>query len=216
MPQIIPAFLVKSEQEFEQKLRLVEHACSLIQVDILDGSLFNNVCWFDPIAIGQLTTSVEMELHLMVENPIPIIEEFQKHVPNLKRAIVTAEMHRPTGAVIAYIKDVLKLEAGVAINPETPLHEIEDVIHLIDQLTIMGVHPGQSGQAFLGEMILDKIKAARHHRHDLMIEMDGGLTEELIQPLLDAGANRLCAASLLFKDENPQEKLRRLYQTFHL
>ena len=121
-----------------------------------------------------------------------------------------------TGAVIAYIKDVLKLEAGVAINPETPLHEIEDVIHLIDQLTIMGVHPGQSGQAFLGEMILDKIKAARHHRHDLMIEMDGGLTEELIQPLLDAGANRLCAASLLFKDENPQEKLRRLYQTFHL
>ena len=216
MPQIIPAFLVKSEQEFEQKLRLVEHACSLIQVDILDGSLFNNVCWFDPIAIGQLTTSVEMELHLMVENPIPIIEEFQKHVPNLKRAIVTAEMHRPTGAVIAYIKDVLKLEACVAINPETPLHEIEDVIHLIDQLTIMGVHPGQSGQAFLGEMILDKIKAARHHRHDLMIEMDGGLTEELIQPLLDAGANRLCAASLLFKDENPQEKLRRLYQTFHL
>lgn len=210
MKQIVPAFLVESEQQFEKQLRAIEHDCSLIQIDILDGTLFPHISWFDPIAIGALSTNVDMELHLMVENPIPIIEAFQKHVPNMKRAIVSAEMHRPTGAVVAYIKDELKLEIGVAINPETPLKEIEEVLHTIDQLTIMGVHPGSVGQPFEGEMILDKIRQARHHRPDLMIEIDGGVTETLIPILLDAGVNRIVSGSHIFHSEYPNETLKHL------
>lgn len=210
MIEIVPAFLVKSEKEFEEKLRLVENDCKLIQVDVLDGSLFENVSWFDPVAIGQFATNVEIELHLMVENPIPIIEAWQKHVPTFRRAIVSAEMHRPNGVVTSYIKDILKLEVGVAIDPETPLKEIEDVLHEIDQLTIMGVHPGKSGQPFDGEYLLDKIRTARHHRPDLVIEMDGGATNELIGPLAKAGVNRICAASMIFNTANPTEKLRTL------
>ncbi len=210
MIEIVPAFLVKSEKEFEEKLRLVENDCKFIQVDVLDGSLFDNVSWFDPVAIGELKTNVEFELHLMVENPIPIIEAWQKHVPTFRRAIVSAEMHRPNGAVTSYIKDILKLEVGVAIDPETPLKEIEDVLHEIDQLTIMGVHPGKSGQPFDGEYLLDKIRTARHHRPDLVIEMDGGATNELIGPLAKAGVNRICAASMIFNAKDPTEKLRAL------
>src|SRR5574343_1328040 len=113
MTQIIPAFLVTSEKEFEQKLRLVENDCECIQIDVLDGTLFPNVSWFDPIAIGQFNTSVEIELHLMVENPLPIVEAFKKHVPTFRRAIVSAEMHRPDGAVAAHIKDILGLQVGM-------------------------------------------------------------------------------------------------------
>lgn len=210
MKQIVPAFLVESEQQFERQLRAVENDCSLIQIDILDGTLFPHISWFDPVIIGQLSTNVDMELHLMVENPIPIIETFQKHVPNMKRAIVSAEMHRPTGAVVAYIKDELKLEVGVAINPETPLKEIEEVLHTIDQLTIMGVHPGSMGQPFEGEAILAKIKQAHHHRPDLMIEIDGGVTETLIPILLDAGVNRIVSGSHIFQSEHPNETLKHL------
>ena len=210
MIEIVPAFLVTSEKEFEEKLRLIEKDCSLIQVDVLDGSLFENVSWFDPVAIGALNIPVEIELHLMVENPIPIIEAWQKHVPSFKRAIVTAEMHRPNGVVTAYIKDILKLEVGIAIDPETPLKEIEEVLHEVDQLTIMGVHPGKSGQTFDGAYLLDKIREARHHRPDLVIEMDGGVTDVLVGPLAKAGVNRICAASMIFNAPNPAEKLQAL------
>ncbi len=219
MLEIIPAFLVQSKKEFEEKLRLVEFDCKTIQLDILDGGLFPNTTWFDAATIGQIKTNVNIELHLMVENPIPIIEEFIKHVPTLNRAIVHAEMHRPLGSVTSYIKDTLKLEVGVAVNPETPLSQIEDVIHSIDTLLIMSVHPGFSGQSF-GDTdhvnseatVMNKIKQARAHKSDLILEVDGGVTEELIKPLVKAGINRICAASLIFKADNPTNKLRELNQ----
>jgi ribulose-phosphate 3-epimerase len=212
MSIIVPAFLVQSEQEFIEKLKLVEQDCSLIQVDVLDGSLFPNISWFDPIAIGHLSTTVEMELHLMVENPIPIIEAWQKHVPTFKRAIVSAEMHRPDGSVTTYVKDMLHLNVGIAINPETPLKEIEEVLHEIDQLTVMGVHPGKSGQPFEGEYILDKIQQAKHHRPELIVEMDGGVTEDLIPKLIEVGVDRIVCGSLIFKNEHPTKELQRLNQ----
>ena len=210
MNVIVPALLVESFDEFERKLRLVEPHTELVQVDVLNGSMFGVTNWFDPAKVGALRTDVKMELHLMVENPIPIIEAWQKHVPTLTRAIIHAEMNRPAGVVVDHIKEVLKLEAGVAINPETPMSAIESVFHIIDQLTIMGVHPGASGQAFIGDSVLEKIRQARHHREDLVIEMDGGLTDEFIGPLVDSGANRLCAASLIFKDQDPAGKLQEL------
>ncbi len=215
MIQIVPAFLVESEREFERNLRLVENDCSLIQVDVLDGSLFPNTCWFDAERIGNLKTHVEMELHLMVENPLPIIEAWKKHVPTFKRAIVHTEMHRPSGVVTGIIQDDLKLEAGIALNPESPLQEVEEVLHIVDQLTVMSVHPGTQGQTFGDaphggdiETILQKIRDARSHRPDLMIEVDGGITQELIEPLVRAGANRLCIGSALFKSEDPTETLK--------
>ena len=210
MKKIVPAFLVQSAKEFEGKLRLVENDCTLIQVDVLDGSLFENTSWFDAETVGAMKTNVEFELHLMVENPIPIVEAWQKHVPTFKRAIVSAEMHRPNGTVTAFIKDILKINVGVAINPETPLAEIEDVLHMIDQLTIMGVHPGKSGQPFDGAYLLEKIHAARHHREDMIIEMDGGATDALIPQLIEAGVNYICTASLIFNDQSPTEKLKAL------
>lgn len=217
MTQIVPALLVESEKEFETDLRLVEHDCSLIQVDVLDGTLFPNTTWYEPRAIGALKTTAEIEGHFMVENPIPLVEAFQKYVATFSRAIVSAEMHRPLGAVVGHIKDILGLQAGVAINPETPLHEIEEVLHLIDQLTIMGVHPGHQGRAFgdtehIGDetVILDKIRTAHVHRPELVLEIDGGVTDKLIKPLIKAGIERICVGSLIFGSKNPRAKLQSL------
>lgn len=209
---IVPAFLVESQEEFETKLRLVEPHAKLIQVDVLDGSLFPNTVWYNAQRVGALTTDVEMELHLMVENPIPIIEEWKQHVPTFTRAIVHAEMNRPVGAIIDHIQDKLGLKAGVAINPETPLSAVESVLHSIDQLTIMGVHPGSSGQPFEGDYILEKIALARTHAPNLTFEIDGGVTQELITPLIKAGINRICAASLIFNADNPTQQLQHLKQ----
>ncbi len=153
----------------------------------------------------------------MVENPIPIIEAWQKHVRTLNLVIVSAEMHRPLVAVVEHIKEVMGLSVGVAINPETPLHEIESVLHEVDQLTIMSVHPGFQGQTFGDsdhvsdpQAIFDKIAAARNHRADLTIEIDGGVRDDLIGPLMKAGVDRIAVGSLIFQNEDPKTKLKLL------
>ena len=217
MNQIVPALLEPNHESFEKHLRAIENDCDLIQVDVLDNTLFENKNWYNAEAVGKMKTKVEIELHLMVENPIPIIKEWKKHVPTFKRAIVHAEMHRPIGTVVGYIRDVLKLEVGVAVNPETPLSAIENVIHSIDQLTIMSVHPGFQGQEFGDEehmgsdnAILEKVKHAKAHREDLIIEIDGGVTEELIEPLIKAGVDRIGIGSVLFKSKDPAQKLKEL------
>ncbi len=208
--ELIPSLLVDSRQEFERRLRLVEHDCETVHVDILDGSLFPHISWANARDISAMRTNVKYELHLMVENPLPIIEEWAQHIPGFVRALVHAEIHRPLGTVGEHVQLFLKKEFGVAINPETPLHEIEDVLHSIDALLVMGVHPGSSGQPFVGEYVLDKVRAARNHRKDLAIEIDGGVTDALIPSMVEAGATRLCAASLLFNTPDPAAKLREL------
>ncbi len=212
MIEIIPSLLVESAAEFERRLRLVEHDCETVHVDILDGSMFGNTSWHDARAISAMRTNVKYELHLMVENPLPIIETWHEHVKQTHRAIVHAEISRPFGTILEHIREFMKLEGGVAINPETPLSDVENVIHYIDELLIMSVHPGQSGRGFEGGYILEKIRAARNHRKDLTIEVDGGITPALIGPLTKAGANRMCMASSIFQSQNPTETLRSLQE----
>ena len=208
-PEIIPSLLVESSAEFERRLRLVEEGCTTVHVDVMDGTLVPHTSWFDALAVGEMRTPVAFELHLMVENPLPIITAWKKHVMGIKRAIIHAEIHRPLGAVLEQIREVHKLETGVALNPETPLLAIEGVIHALDQLTLLGVHPGASDQAFLGESVLAKIRDAHEHRSDLVIEIDGGVTLENIQEIKKTGVSRFCAAHLLFAASDPAEALKR-------
>ena len=210
MIEIIPSLLVESAAEFERRLRLVENGCETVHVDILDGSMFGNVSWHDARAISAMRTNVKYELHLMVENPLPIVEAWHEHVKGTVRAIVHAEISRPVGTVLEHIRDFLKLEGGVALNPETPLKDVESVLHHIDALLLMGVHPGASGKPFVGDYLLQKIREARNHRTDLAIEIDGGVTSDRLPSLVGAGAARLCAASAIFADPDPSAALKRL------
>jgi ribulose-phosphate 3-epimerase len=210
MIEIIPSLLVESAAEFERRLRAVERDCSTVHVDILDGSMFDNTSWHDARAVAAMRTDVAYELHLMVENPLPVVESWREHVKNVRRAVVHAEISRPFGAVLERIRDGMGLEGGVAVNPETPLSDVENVIHRVEQLLVMGVRPGRSGQPFEGAHILEKIRAARAHRPDLAIEMDGGVTAELIPVLAEAGATRLCAASAVYGAADPSAALNAL------
>lgn len=207
MIEIIPSLLVESAVEFERRLRLVENDCETVHVDILDGSMFGHTSWHDARAIAAMRTNVRYEIHLMVENPLPIVEAWHAHVKNTRRAIVHAEISRPFGAVLEHVRDMMRLEGGVAVNPETPLEDVENVLHRVDQLLVMGIHPGQSGRPFQGESILEKIRAARAHRPDLAIEIDGGVTAALLPELIRAGATRICAASAIFSADDPAAAL---------
>jgi len=213
MPEIIPALLVKSEQEFEHRLRQIENVCQTVQVDVLDGSLFGNISWHDARSVGALRTSVVYELHLMVENPLPIAAAWHALVPNLKRVIFHAEIARPHGLILEQLQEVMHLEAGLALNPETPIEAVHHLLYRLDQLTLLGVHPGFSGTAYLGEMVTEKVRQAHALRPDLPLSLDGGLTSELLPELLAAGVSRFAAASLIFKTPDPAARLIELQET---
>lgn len=208
--EIIPALLAHSQKEFEMKFRSIESETTIIQVDILDGSWIPQTSWFDPAVIGSLKTKVQFELHLMVENPLTIVAAWKARVPTLRRAIVHTEITRPPGALIHVIKETYGLEAGLAFNPETSPLDFDHLLHNIDLALIMGVQPGSSGQSFLGEPILEKIRALHRHAPTLGVGMDGGLRPELVRPLVESGTTNLYAGAFVFSSPTPLRSLQLL------
>jgi ribulose-phosphate 3-epimerase len=216
---IIPSLLVSTQEEFEQRLRLIENEVNTVQVDILDGSMFNGTSWFDPEVVGTWDTPVNFELHLMVENPLPIVEAWAKHVQGTVRAIIHAELDRPLGTLIEMIHQNCKLEAGIALNPETPIDEIHHVIEHVDAILVMGVHPGSSGQGLGdtkcgigGEAILEKVQRIHDRYPEIILEADGGVNQETITEFIRHGCSKLSASSAIFNSENPVDSLHKLQE----
>jgi ribulose-phosphate 3-epimerase len=133
----------------------------------------------------------------MVENPEERIEEFLEI--GAKNITFHAEAIPDTvnrEALIAAIRDG-GATAGIAINPETPVSAIEDVLHDVDLVLIMSVHPGKAGQKFLSD-VLEKVSVIRTAHSNLMIQMDGGIDATNAQACIEAGASNLVAASAIF------------------
>lgn len=213
MLEIIPAILVDSKEEFLHRLRLVEKEVETVQVDVLDGSMFNATSWFNAEEVGKIDTKLKFELHLMIENPLPIIEEWNKHVPGFVRAIIHAEISRPLGAIINAVKVNLKKEVGIAINPATPLEAIDHHLHTLDEVLIMSVEPGASGREFAGSIVEEKLAQAKHHAPNIVRGIDGAVNLERIHSLLKHGAERFCVGSAIFSADDPVSALRDLQKT---
>lgn len=209
-PEIIPSLLVDGKETFEQRLRLVENHVKTVAVDILDGSTYQVTNWFNAEAISAMQTPVQFVLHLMVENPLPIIARWMSLVPNTVRAIIHAESDRPLAAIVQQIRQTYKIEAGLALNPETPLNEIHHVLHEVDEILVMGVRPGHSGQIFGGEMILEKTRQLHGHVPEIPLAVDGGVQKENIRDLLSAGISRFHVTSAIFETEDPIKSLKEL------
>lgn len=167
-----------------------------IQVDVMDGHFVPNLSFGAPI-LASITTRLPLDIHLMVENPEDRIEEFltikAKHITFHAETVSETVDRR---ALIAAIRDG-KATAGIALNPETPLSTIDDVLDDVDLVLIMSVHPGFAGQSFLPE-VLEKVKALRAKKPELTIQMDGGINANNAKDCIAAGANNLVAASFLF------------------
>lgn len=208
MIELIPSLLVESEKEFDRRLRLVDPYVQTVHVDVLDGTLFPHVSWYDPRAVGDIETPVKYELHLMVENPLPIIEAWKEQVPNLTRAIIHAEIDRPQSAIFEFIHQELKLETGLALNPETPIDEVHAHLPNADMVLVMGVHPGASGQPFGGEYLLEKMREIKKRYPKTVIGCDGGVTLDNAEAITRTGCERLIVASALFSTDDPKSALK--------
>ena len=143
------------------------------------------------------------DVHLMIEEPGNYAEAFKKAGADILTVHIEAcpHLHRN----IQQIKS-LGMQAGVAVNPHTPISLLKDVLKDIDLVCLMSVNPGFGGQLFIRNTV-QKIKQLRtmidEQSLNVKIEIDGGVTEQNAQQIIDAGADVLVAGSTVFKSSDP-------------
>lgn len=213
MMEIIPAILADHATDLQEKFLFPGfwRPGMTAHIDILDGSMFGTACFCDPTAIVSPSPSPfpAIELHCMVQNPLPVIAQWKTLIPNTLRAIVHWEISRPINVLLEQIK-ALGIETAVALCPETSTERLQTLTYAPDRILVMGVRPGASGQSFLGEPILAKIRRLRTLYPSLIIAVDGGVTQEVIPTLHQAGANAAIMNSAIWHTTNP----RRTYELY--
>ena len=170
-----------------------------IQIDVMDGHFVPNLT-FGPGVVKVLRKSVSifLDVHLMIDNPHSFLEEFVKAGAN--RVIIHEEVSRDLPAILQSISR-MRVEAGVAINPETPVTKVEKVLAVADCVQVMTVHPGFAGQRFMEDQ-LGKIESLRRmidQRHlKTSIIVDGGIDAKTAPLAVRSGATTLVAGSSIY------------------
>jgi ribulose-phosphate 3-epimerase len=194
MAQIVPGILTADEDEYQKKLRLAEHSASLIQIDIVDGKFSaNKTVGIDTVA--KFVSSSSLEIQLMVEKPNFYLNDLIK-LDFVSRIIFPFETNDDIGAAIYTIRKSQK-QAGISLNPETPLISAMRFFDDVDLLLLMTGKPGYSGQK-LGPQTYNRIIEAKKLAPSLPIEIDIGVNFENAAKLAKSGADFLVASSALF------------------
>lgn len=202
---IAPSILSADFGHLQQEVESVESYADWLQVDVMDGHFVPNLSFGAPV-LRCISTSLLVDVHLMVSNPADRIQEFldvgAKHITFHIEAVDSAEEAR---SIIATIRSG-GATAGIALNPGTALSAVEEILPDVDLLLVMSVQPGFGGQSFLPD-VLEKVRQARKEFPDLMIQMDGGIDGETAPLCREAGADNLVAGSFIFRSENRERTI---------
>ncbi len=194
---ITPSILSSDFSKLQEEVDSVSPYADWLQIDVMDGHFVPNLSFGAPVA-KWIKTEVPIDIHLMVSNPKDRIQEFLDiDVASITFHAEAVKKEEDRRELIAMIR-AGGAKAGIAINPETPLDNIGEVLNDIDMVLVMSVHPGFGGQEFI-EHVLSGVKTLRNAYPDLMIQMDGGIDESTAPTCIEAGANNLVSGSFIFE-----------------
>ncbi len=212
MIQILPSILAADFVRLGEQVRAVEAAgIEMLHVDVMDGHFVPNFTLGTPITESlRRFTNVKLDHHLMIEDPDTYAPIFIKagadcvsvHYEVCRNLDRTIHMIREHGA-----------QAGVVINPATPVALLENVLDIVDYVLVMSVNPGYGGQKFIPNS-LRKVKELARMRAErklaFAIEIDGGVGTENIAEVAQAGVDWYVAGSSVFHAPDPAQAVRDL------
>ena len=206
MPIIAPSLLASNFLNLEAECKMLnESSADWYHLDIMDGRFVPNISYGPMLVeVFRKATTKVCDVHLMIEEPGNYAEAFKKAGADILTVHIEAcpHLHRN----IQQIKN-LGMQAGVAINPHTPVDTLKDILADIDMVCLMSVNPGFGGQSFIPHTLL-KIKQLREMIDErslqVKIEIDGGVTLENAKSIIDAGADVLVAGNTVFKSADPK------------
>lgn len=210
--EIAPSILSADFSRLGEEIEAVERGgAGVLHVDVMDGHFVPNITIGLPVVKSIAgATRLPLDTHLMISEPGRYAEQFVAAGAKMVSVHVEADahLHRTLMSIKA-----AGAQAGVAINPATPLSSLEEALAFTDYVLIMSVNPGFGGQRFI-ETALDKVRRLRRTIEErglnVRIEIDGGIDLNNIGEVVAAGAEILVAGSAIFGASDPQEATRLL------
>lgn len=204
MPEIIPSIIAFSKDDFLAKLKKVEPLAKKLHFDVMDGKFVASKT-IGIEALKGLNTKLMVEAHLMILEP-------WKHVKDYALYCETILFHYEACSSMKEVKETIwrikerKRRVGIAINPDTQVAAIKDILPLIDQVVIMTVVPGQYGAPLVPEA-LKKIKQIRKINNSIVIEADGAMKVGTARLAAKEGVDQIVVGSAIMFSDNPEKAI---------
>ncbi|MBI1984681.1 MAG: hypothetical protein HYS60_01050, partial [Candidatus Wildermuthbacteria bacterium] len=175
-----------------------------MHIDIMDGKFVQNasVSLFE---LGDAYQHFNLEIHLMVENPVGYFEDCK--AIGAKRVVFHYEAEQDVGKAKKEAERY-EMQLGMALNPSTEVHSLADFKQMLDFALIMGVDPGAQGKEFLS-LTVEKAREAKELCPDLLLGADGGIGEENIKAMFSAGIDYAAVGSKIMHTEDPLAAFRK-------